>query len=268
MSLQTFYLGTHETSWLDAPGVPLFVSTHALERRPRRSLSRRQWALDSGAFTELARFGRWRTSAHEYAELVVRLTAATGPPDFYAPQDWPCELNVRRATGLTVAQHQWRTLINYLDLLEIAPSLPWLPVVQGVSVGDYLRHVDLYAAHGIDLATLPLVGVGSVCRRQSTPAIVRTLSELHACGLRLHGFGVKAKGLAVASPYLRSADSVAWSLHAKYRPPLPGCAHASCQNCQLYALAWYERLIAPHVLTRPDRGWTGTLPPPPCSGRR
>src|SRR5436309_107712 len=47
----------------------------------------------------------------------------------------------------------------------MAPELPITPVLQGQSISDYSRCADLYERHGVDLAALPLVGVGSVCRR-------------------------------------------------------------------------------------------------------
>ena len=43
---------------------------------------------------------------------------------------------------------------------------------------DYLACADLYAAEGIDLAALPLVGLGSVCRRQSTGEIAAIVAAL------------------------------------------------------------------------------------------
>jgi hypothetical protein len=38
-------------------------------------------------------------------------------------------------------------------------------------VRDYLRCWNIYADAGIDLSTFPLVGVGSVCRRQNSDEI-------------------------------------------------------------------------------------------------
>ena len=45
-------------------------------------------------------------------------------------------------------------------------ELPWVPVLQGWSLADYLSHERQYRTAGIDLAALPLVGVGTMCRRQ------------------------------------------------------------------------------------------------------
>jgi hypothetical protein len=91
----------------------------------------------------------------------------------------------------------------------------------------------------VDLTTAQLVGIGSVCRRQATREIGAIVTELAAAGLRLHGFGVKRRGLAEYAESLVSADSMAWSFGARRRAPLVGCtSHINCANCPRYALAW------------------------------
>ncbi len=86
---------------------------------------------------------------------------------------------------------------------------------------DYLDCVRLYASAGIDLAALPRVGLGSVCRRQSTAEIAVIVAALARRGLRLHGFGVKTGGLHLYGHQLASADSMAWSYTARRALPCP-----------------------------------------------
>ena len=119
-----------------------------------------------------------------------------GGLDFAAPQDWMCEPFMIARTGLSVAEHLHRTVGNYLTLRSLAPDLPVIPVVQGWRLADYQACVDLYASAGVDLAALPRVGLGSVCRRQSTAEIAVIVAELGHRGLKLHGFGVKTGGPA------------------------------------------------------------------------
>jgi hypothetical protein len=89
------------------------------------------------------------------------------------------------------------------------------------------------------------VGLGSVCRRQASGEIGAIVAELAAAGLRLHGFGVKQRGLARYADRLVSADSLAWSYAARRRPALAGCTrHRNCANCPRYALAWRARVLA------------------------
>jgi hypothetical protein len=240
-----FYLGTHQPGWLARVGVPLMVSHRTLSTRRRLPRARCRWALDSGGFTELSLFGGWQTTPAAYADAVARYQVEVGRLAWASPQDWMCEPAMLTRTGLTVQQHQALTVDNYATLRQLAPGLPFIPVVQGWRIGDYLACVDRYRAAGVDLAAAPLVGLGSVCRRQATGQIGAITSELARAGLRLHGFGVKRRGLARYADHLASADSLAWSYHARRRPPLPGCTrHRNCANCPRYALAWRAQVVA------------------------
>lgn len=90
----------------------------------------------------------------------------------------------------------------------------------------------------------PLVGLGSVCRRQNDDEIVRMVREIAELGIRMHGFGVKRSGVARLAPVLESADSMAWSYHARREPPMPGCSHANCANCPIFAADWLRETLA------------------------
>jgi hypothetical protein len=238
----TFYLGAHHPAWLAQAGVPLFVSRRRLEDRKTLPRAVAPWALDSGGFTELAMHGMWTVTPRDYVARVRLYADEIGSLDFAAPQDWMCEPVMLAKTGLTVADHQQRTLDNYLELRALAPDLPFIPVLQGWAVYDYWRHVEQYAEAGVDLATLPRVGVGTVCRRQNTTVASLIFHSLAAEGLRLHGFGVKLTGLRDAGTCLVSADSMAWSFHATKEPPMPGHSHKRCNNCLEFALDWRSRV--------------------------
>jgi len=127
--VSTFYLGTHQPHWLWTARFPLFVSHRQLarRRRPLRPAACR-WALDSGGFTELSLHGRWVTSAAEYADAADRYSGQLGRLDFAAPQDWMCEPAILARTGLTVREHQERTVASYLELRarrRTCRSSPW-----------------------------------------------------------------------------------------------------------------------------------------------
>ena len=241
--MSAFYLGTHHPHWLERVDVPLFVSRRQLEKRRRLPRARAPWALDSGGFTELSLFGEWTMTAHQYAALVARFVDEIGRLEWAAPQDWMCEPWILAKTGLTVREHQRRTVENLIELRELAPELPWVPVLQGWALDDYLWHVDMYDAAGVDLSRETLVGLGSVCRRQGTQEIAALVRRLAGLGLRLHGFGMKTRGLMAAASHLVSADSLAWSYEARRRPPLPGHRHKNCANCLEYALLWRKRVL-------------------------
>lgn len=245
-----FFLGTHEPQWLCRPemiGVPLFVSRRRLKRILPKRPAVTDWALDSGGFTELRMYGRWTVSPAEYIDDVRRFSERLGRMQFASPCDLMCEPVMLKKTGLTVERHQQLTVQNYCELRARAPDLPFIPVLQGWTVGDYVACVEMYGAAGVNLwapnAAGGLVGVGTVCRRQGMAEgeeIMRTLSE---GGLSLHGFGFKTEGLRACADALSSADSLAWSLNARWNPPLPGCSHKSCANCLKRALWWRNKLL-------------------------
>lgn len=51
-------------------------------------------------------------------------------------------------------------------------------MLQGNSADEYKRCWEMYAQAGIELKDFPLVGVGSVCRRQATAEIDAVVSAL------------------------------------------------------------------------------------------
>lgn len=260
-----FYLGSHRPQWLARTTVPLFVSDVTL--RLRRTLPRAvgRWALDSGAFSQLQAHGGWPAdSARAYGERIRRYAEEIGGLDWAAPQDWMCEAFMLERTGLTVAQHQERTVGNYLDLAALELPVPVIPVIQGYLPDEYVACADRFAAAGVELDRLPLIGVGSVCRRQGMRAAVEVMTAIRdrLPSPALHCFGVKVTGLRLLTPYIDSADSMAWSYHARHRPPLPGhTAHRNCANCLDFAELWYQRL--PVALPGAQTGglrWCGESP--------
>jgi len=240
-----FYLGTHEPSWLHRAGVPLFLSDRRLRRYRKWHRAAAPWALDSGGFTELSMHGQWLTEPQAYADRCSAYAEQIGMPDFCAVQDWMCEPQIREKTGQSIEAHQRLTIASFLQLREIAPGLPWLPVVQGWDLADYCKHVRLYESAGIDLTLQPVVGVGSVCRRQSSKEGQAIVAEVAAMQIRVHAFGFKTIGLMASWQKLTSSDSMAWSFTARRRGiRLEGCSHSTCANCLRYALQWRSDVLA------------------------
>lgn len=219
------------------------VSRKRLPKKPRWTAAG-PWVLDSGAFSELSLAGAWSISAREYREEITRIVETIGNLEWASCQDWMCEPPILAKTGLSIEEHQLRTTISVLDLRSLGTAAPIIPVVQGWTLTDYIDHVDLYASHGLDLRGEPVVGLGSVCRRQGTQEASEIITTLSRMGLRLHGFGLKILALPKLSGFLASADSMAWSYEARRRDPLPGCSgHINCANCRRYAYRWRLRLL-------------------------
>jgi hypothetical protein len=266
-----FFLGTHLPAWLGYAGVPLFISDTRLRRRKTLPRAVAPWACDSGGFSELKQHGRWTVTPESYVQRLRRYHEEIGYLLWAAPQDWMCEpaiIEGGRVAGQhyigtrrfldpdrlftheeLIVEHQRRTVANFVQLRELAPpDLRIMPVVQGWEPDDYVRCVDLYQSMaGVDLTTQPLVGVGSVCRRQGMTEAGQVLAALHRRGVtRLHGFGFKTLGMHAHGHLLTTADSMAWSDTArKHRVPMPGCDRSvkNCANCLHFALHWRAELL-------------------------
>ncbi|MGW7639534.1 deazapurine DNA modification protein DpdA family protein [Streptomyces decoyicus] len=254
-----FFLGTHMPGWLELTTAPLFISDRRLRPRKRLPVARGSWALDSGAFTELQKYGSWDhgPSPVEYAERVRRYRDEVGGLLWASPLDWMCEPIVIHGgtagrvtfvgTKLSVAEHQRRTVANFLELRAVAPDLPFVPVIQGHTAQQYLNCVNRYHDAGVDLSAEATVGIGSVCRRQATKDTAEIIAAVCQAvpGIRLHGYGIKIGGLGLYGGMLASADSLAWSFAAFHDDPLPGCrTHKNCANCPRYAFRWREQVLA------------------------
>jgi hypothetical protein len=277
LTLPQFYLGTHRPRWLwdEVTPVPLMVSDRTLrEVRHLRPATVAEWALDSGGFTELTKFGRWTVTPREYVERVARYDREIGRLAWAAPMDHMCEPGIRLGgrvgmvtapgTGLTVRQHQDLTIANYHELCGLWPEYsdeecPFIPSVQADKPGEYEDCYHLYQAAGVDLGAVPLVGIGSVCRRQSTAEIRDIVSVVGAMPLVSHWFGMKLAGIRLAGVRCgevledgdwvengpASLDSLAWSYDARRSARLPGCEHGgrSCAGCPVWALRWRDKAI-------------------------
>lgn len=282
------YLGTHETHWLFdkryaklLDGLTLFVAIPRLiMRKSAFPKALHRYCIDSGGFSELQKYGTWRLTAREYVALIRRIVGQLGAElcQWVAPQDCmteqivieggvgrrgvafkgtremrglkPGEPEQDRLTAVTI--HQQLTLDNFLELTALAPEIKFIPVLQGQTLEDYERHDQMYRAAGVNLADAPVVGLGSVCRRQATSEIEEIVGHFHAKGYRLHGFGVKTRGLARYAPKLASADSLAWSDGAREdKIQLFGCTHKNCASCPFWAYRWNQGIVRRHLTSAP-----------------
>lgn len=244
MSELNFILGTHKGHWLGLTEAPLFVSVRTLRQRKKLPRAKGPSAIDSGGFTELNMHGEWKTTPKQYITDLRRIFDEVGKVEWAAAQDWMCEPFVIKKTGLSVKEHQRRTVENYLELKSLAPDLAITPVIQGFERDDYLRCVELYLRHGVNLTKEPIVGVGTMCRRQGTQEAHLILGSLHKLGLRLHAFGFKKAGLLMSRRFLVSSDSLAWSYDARRNHAVRcGGTHKSCANCLTFALEWRQALL-------------------------
>lgn len=237
------YVRTRIPAWLGRTDVPLVLAVREFYQRRRYPRALGVWGLDSGTYFE--KISLHRSSPKSYAALVATVAEEVGGLQWAAIQDWPCEPQALAYSQEPVEQHQIRTVNSYLELCEKAPSLPWLPILQGRNLNDYLRCVDLYTAAGVDLHG-SLVGIGSVCRRSNASA-TQLLRRLARGGLRFHAFGVDTRAVGKCGDVLVSYDSMAWSVSARREriltPQCVGKGHKTCSNCMEYAIAWREEVL-------------------------
>jgi hypothetical protein len=251
-----FWLGLHMPGHMERVSVPVCVSYGRLRGRKKLPEASGDVFLDSRGFSEIFQHGRYTFTAQTYVDFVRRCRDKWGERLCHTSiMDWMCEPIMNAKTRKTVGQHQQLTVNSWISLNALDGSLPWVPVIQGFAVEDYHRCVDLYWSHAATrLERLPLVGVGSVCRRQGMQEAAVIIQSLHARGLRnLHGFGFKITGLVSQglrlARYLASSDSMAWSTRARSewaheRRRLCGGEHKSgCANCLAWAMKWRDKLM-------------------------
>jgi hypothetical protein len=172
--------------------------------------------MDSGAFSEIRKHGEYRTEPSSYAALIVRWKSC-GNLLAAVTQDYMCEPFILEKTGMTVQEHQEKTVARYDELLRCDTGVYIMPVLQGYECKDYIRHLQMY---GSRLARGAWVGVGSICKRNGRPwEIEKILLAINNArpDLLLHGFGLKATALrsGIVDQLLYSADSMAWSLQER-----------------------------------------------------
>ncbi|GAG81407.1 unnamed protein product, partial [marine sediment metagenome] len=197
-----FYLGTHMPNFVELVNIPWFVSvTRVIDRKTRLS---GDWMLDSGGFTQIQKYGKYNISEEKYLDVI-----SIQNPGIAFCQDWMCEPVMLKKTGLTVKDHQEKTLESYLSLSRKSSSIR--PVLQGWNKSDYVYHLQKYKKAGVN--TNQLFGVGTICSRNGNPTAIREILKgilYEEPKLRLHGFGVKTDSLVACQDLLERADSMAW----------------------------------------------------------
>lgn len=209
-----FFVGLHQPS--DAKRVDAaFISVNRLRGR-RSDFAVNDWIMDSGAFTTIVKHGGYPEPVDEYAAQIRRWKSC-GNLLAAVAQDYMCEDHMLKRTGMTVADHQRLTIERYDALLACKPGIYIIPVLQGYKPEEYVSHIQQY---GSRLPFGAWVGVGSVCKRNGdVSAIEEVLLAIKSerPDLRIHGFGLKvtALGSGLVRQLLHSADSMAWSFHAR-----------------------------------------------------
>jgi len=214
--------------------------------------------VDCGGFHSAVRKWGFPFRPEDLALLAEALGA-----EWVATMDFPCEPEVTRQAGETNLDRVRATVANAGACLAIRGPR-WLPVVQGMAVGEYLECVRQLESAG---AVRDYMAVGSLCVRKSrrgTAAVLRAVRRVLP-DARLHGFGVDLRLLRDREirHLLYSADSQAW--HFAPSGMLPkGRRYVADDAEKVAAFADYRRRVEAALrepATTLDR-WTGPDPVP------
>jgi hypothetical protein len=125
-------------------------------------------AVDSGGFTAARRWGQYPWSPRQYADFVQAVSRDV-PLDWCASMDYACEPAVDRSRLATNRHRIEATLQLEHACRQVAPHLPWLPVLQGDMRAE--RAYDLARRQQEGLVPQRLAGVGSLCGRGARQAV-------------------------------------------------------------------------------------------------
>lgn len=227
--------------------------------------------LDSGGFNAARKWGQYPWSVDAYATLAQRYADGPCPLAWVAVMDYACEHGVDREQLATNQQRIAATVDNARRCREQAPTLPWLPVIQGWTLDEYAQSIDLYTQAGFPLA---YAGLGTMCGRpvREACAILRALAE-HYPHQRYHVFGMHLGVLDDhdAAAVVESWDSYAWdwepngsrgrSAWKRRRGGLPDWTYSKevRARAQAYSLRVRQAITQPRTL--PLFGAQNTPPP-------
>lgn len=207
-----FYVGVQTQKQLDASEKFILSFARIRARKKKKYIiNNKDWIMDSGAFSEIKLHGKYTFTLDYYLNYIKEYN-----PNFFVNCDYMCEPSQLERTGLTIKEHQEKTIENQIYLYdkknEMGIKSILMGTLQGWKIFDYLDHIDMMKERGI---LLDYMGVGSICRRFKTKEIVKILKWINyeIPDIKLHGFGVKIKVLEYPEvfKYMYSCDSMAWT---------------------------------------------------------
>ena len=249
--MKEFFTGTDRMT--RAHEVDAMISANALLRIVNGKVRYRKdpiladrWMLDSGAFSQIDKWGDFIMSPEEYVRLACHFQWC-GKLACIVTQDYMCEPDVikklqDRGIRASVRIHQRKTVERYIEILELADRyklrVPVMPVIQGWEVEDYKQHLEMYNTallkrfetdHERRFGSLirggdVWLGIGSTCKRNKNPEVVAEILDTIEWDFRvrrpkIHLFGFKQTGLKNSriKDRIYSADSFAYDYHDKMK---------------------------------------------------
>jgi hypothetical protein len=197
-------------------------------------------ALDSAGFTAMK---LWQTKGRQPGiagiypwtyEQYVEFALAFGAT-WWSQPDLCCEPEIARNQEevdfrINATATFLEGTLRIVDRWSVEAGYRWsspLPIIQGWSVNDYIRSLDLMLEVWARWHSAPpeLIGVGSVCRRSlhdPEHGLLPILSALEVHlqkGSRIHLFGVKGPALSALKTHeiVDSVDSMAYDFSARVK---------------------------------------------------
>lgn len=170
--------------------------------------------IDSGGFAVHKRFGEYPYTVEQYIEY-VQYMMEKWPVTEVAILDYPCEPTVNREIYSSNLDRIRITVDNAISCIDADHNIPWVPVIQGYSLKEYLTCWGLYQDAGIKAN---LWAMGSVCARKKLGGIRTIVTALHKrTKQNLHAFGLTLVSIRDPQVFfaLESSDSLAWNWYAK-----------------------------------------------------
>lgn len=217
------------------------------------------WALDSAGFTAMLQWARKGTQPgiagiYPWTLSQYITLASMTSPSWWSQVDFCVENEIAgnqsdvdyrvnaTATLLEATlrfMYEWQNELAKSCSSTVVANLlkPPVPILQGYSVGDYLRCLDMMSAVWDRwtpwLAAPKLIGLGSVCRRHlhhpqhGLFPILMGLEGNLPTGSRLHLFGVKGTCLEEIKhlPWIASTDSMSWDFSSRVKARQARCSN-------------------------------------------
>lgn len=152
--MKEYFIGTDDllrADQIDAAQTGAMISANTLVNR-KADIKVDRWMMDSGAFTQVTKYGDFIMSPKEYIAIAKR-HEATGRLACIVSQDYMCEPDViemlkKAGNEASVRIHQRKSVERYIELCEEATkqglNTPIMPVLQGWEVEDYAEHYKMY----------------------------------------------------------------------------------------------------------------------------
>ena len=243
--MKEYFVGTDD--FQRAHKVNAMISANALVRIKNGALQIRKapiragrWMMDSGAFSQVTKYGDFIMSPEDYVRIAVRFQDC-GDLACIVTQDYMCEPHVigmlqDMGKEASIRIHQRKSVERYKQIVVEAErqglKVPVMPVLQGWEVEDYIEHWNWLCAVNRQLGrkgkTVEAfgwnhnqprwIGVGSTCKRNKNPEVVSQILDalpwdfINSYDVRIHLFGYKTTGLKSdrIKDRIYSADSFAY----------------------------------------------------------